>query len=189
MDQYIGWSMSKSIIGLLVGIALDEGDITSMQDTVVDYAPEFRGTPFAEVSIEQMLRMRAGTSYTEGSLLGGSDLMTLAERSLYTNKARFTDVSPLELIRTSGPGEEFNYSTLTTSVLGRVLEEATGKSVAAYLEEKIWQPAGMASDGYWLTDGPKGEGHIFSGGGVNARARDFARLGLLVADGGSYQGE
>ena len=85
------------------------------------------------------------------------------------------------------PGEKFNYNTSETQVLGWLIERLTGKSVSQYLEEKIWQPAGMEADAFWLTDRPGGM--EAAGFGVNARLRDYARFGILHANDGVINGK
>ena len=187
-SRFIGWSMSKSVVSLLVGIALDEGVIGTIDDPVERYWPAMSATPFGEVSIRHMLEMRAGVDYTEWVRFGEPDVNVLAQQSLFTNEKRFTDVEVLELERVAAPGEVFNYSTLTTAVLARVLEEAWGKPLADLTSEKLWQPAGMQADAFWLLDGPPPDGQAFGGGGINATARDFGRLGLMVWQKGELNG-
>ena len=135
-----------------------------------------------------MLEMRAGTDYSERARVGTADVDVLAEQSLFTGQRRFTDFTSLEIERTSDPGESFNYSTLTTSILGRVLEEAYGLPLAEITESILWQPMGAQSDGFWMLDGEPPAGRAFAGGGFNAVARDYARLGLMVLQGGVIDG-
>ena len=187
-SRFIGWSVSKSIVSLLAGVAIDEGYIGGVDDVADTYWPALRDTPFAGVTIRELLRMRAGTSYTEWKRSGTPDVDVLADQSLFRGERRFTDIGALGLERDSEPGERFNYSTLTTCILGRVIEEATGVPLAEYTQEKLWKPAGMQSDGFWLLDGYPPEGRAFAGGGFNAVLRDFARLGLMVLQRGELDG-
>lgn len=185
---FIGWSMSKSILSILTGIALENGSIISLDDTVDSYVPKLKGTVFAKVSIRNLLQMRAGTSYKEFLLWGTSDVDKLAVQSIFKNEARFTDFAHLNLTQVAKPGDEFNYSTLTSSILGLVLEQATGKSLAKLTEQGIWQKAGMESNAYWLLDNNLPEGKAFGGGGFNASLRDFGRLGLIILQEGKING-
>ena len=182
--QFIGWSISKSVTSILVGLALEDGVIASLEDPVELYLPELEGTAFEGATLLNLLEMRAGTSYTEQSRSGPPTVNILANRALFLQQARFTDISDLGLVRLHPPGEAFNYSTLTASLLGKVVENATGETLAAYMSRRLWQPGGMHNDAYWMLDGLPDEGDEFAGGGLNATARDFARLGQIMLDGG-----
>lgn len=184
-SRFIAWSISKSITSILLGIAMHEGKIESLQDTTGKYVPEARGTVFEDVSLYHMLQMQAGTSYREMAKGQKADIYTLKDNSINTGLSRFTDTSVLNLTRTSKPGTQFNYSTLTASMLGRVVEEATSTSLARYTEEKLWKPAGMQLSAYWILDGEPGTGQAYGGGGFNASARDLARIGQMMLNGGS----
>lgn len=190
-SRFVSWSMSKSLISILIGTALEAGHIKSIDDTVDTYVSALKGTAFEGVSIRNMLSMRAATSYRERNfpLLGRSDLDLLIEKSLYQNEIHFTDFKMLDLKREHAPGETFNYSTLTSSLLGRVLEEATGKTLAEYTEQAVWKPSGMQSSAYWLLDGAPPRGRAFGGGGFNATLRDYGRLGLMMLQDGMIGGK
>ena len=164
-SRFIGFSISKSIVSLLIGVAVAEGDIRSIDDAADVYWPALADTAFAGVSIRHMLQMRDGVDYVEWAKAGTTDIEILKEQSVITGQKRFTDVEVLELTRPNEPGAVFNYSTLTSSILGRVLEEATGMSLAEYTQAKLWQPAGMEADAFWLSDGLPPEGKGFGGGG------------------------
>ncbi|MFC3051738.1 serine hydrolase domain-containing protein [Kordiimonas pumila] len=183
-SRFISWSIAKSVTSILMGKALEAGLIKSLDDTVGMYVPEAKGTVFEDVTLKNMLQMRAGTSYDEMGSNGISHINILKDHSLVTGEKRFTDVSTLGLTRTSEQGAVFNYSTLTASLLGRVVEEATGMSLANYTEKALWQPAGMQMPAYWLLDGKLGEGQAFAGGGFNAVLRDFGRIGLMMLNKG-----
>jgi len=187
-SRFISWSMAKSFVSILVGAAVDAGHIASIEDPVEDYVPELRGTVFEGVSIRHMLMMRAGSSYREQRLMGQADVDTLAERSIIGNQGRFTDISVLDLTRKSAAGDVFNYSTLTASLLGRVVEGATGQTLAQYTETALWWPAGMQHSAYWMLDGAAPDGHAFGGGGFNATLRDYGRIGLMMLQDGRING-
>lgn len=188
-SRFMSFSMAKSITSILVGIALNEGHIASLDDPVENYLPDLKNTPFEGVMLKEILLQRAGTNYSEQKLFGDPDVNLLAEQSLYTGKKRFTDFqNTLALQNDSPPGTAFNYSTLNASLLGRVVEMATGESLAKYMEEKLWRPAGMQLSGYWMLDGVPGEGHAFAGGGFNASVQDYARVGQMMLQRGNING-
>jgi CubicO group peptidase (beta-lactamase class C family) len=91
--------------------------------------------------------------------------------------------------RAHPPGERFSYSTLETVVLGLVLSNATGMTISDYMSKRLWKPAGMEADGYWIMVGPDGAQREFNGAGFNARLRDFARIGLMMLEGGRANGK
>lgn len=189
-SRFIGWSISKSVTSILIGAALEAGYIKSLDDTVGQYVPEARGTVYENVSLYNMLMQRAGTSYTEiptGDKV--TDVQLLAEQSMIRGEKRFTDLSEVSISRVAKQGTKFNYSTLSSSFLGRVLEEATSMSLAAYTQKALWEPAGMQSSAYWLLDGEPGVGQAKAGGSFNATTRDFARIGQMMLDGGYINGK
>lgn len=189
-SRFIGWSISKSVTSILLGAALEAGHIKSLEDTVGQYVPEARGTVYENVSLYDMLMQRAGTSYTEiptGDKV--TDVQKLATQSLFLGEKRFTDLSDVTITRAAEAGTTFNYSTLTSSFLGRVIEEATGMSLAAYTQKALWQPAGMQNHAYWLLDGKPGEGKAIGGASFNATARDFARIGQMMLNKGQINGK
>lgn len=183
-SQFISWSMAKSITSILFGIALNAGDINSLDDTVGTYLPGLKDSVFGDVTLKNMLMQRAGTSYKEFKLLGAAEVDILADQSIFRGEKRFTDLSDVDLTRAAEQGVDFNYSTLTSTILGRVIEAATGKPLAQYTEEVLWQPAGMQNSASWMLDGKQGEGLAFAGGGFNATLRDFGRIGQMMLQGG-----
>ncbi len=188
-SRFISWSMAKSVTSILFGIALEQGAINSLDDTVDMYLPEFKDTAFEGVTLKNMLMQRAGTSYSEYTLTGTPDVNILADQSLFRGEKRFTDIRTLGLNRDSDQGESFNYSTLTSCILGRVIEVATGVPLAQYTEDMLWKPAGMQKSAYWMLDGKPGTGQAFAGGGFNATLVDYARIGQLMLNGGSIDGK
>lgn len=187
-SRFIGWSMSKSVVSILTGIALARGELTSLDDPIERHLPEVAGTPFAGVTLLQLLQMRDGTDYREMPGGGPPHVEILRERAAVRNEQRFTDFRILGLQRQTEPGSTFNYSTLSTGLLGRVLEQATGQSLARFTEEVLWRPAGMEFPAAWLLDGELPEGRAIAGGGFNAALRDFGRLGLMMLNQGRANG-
>ncbi|HWK41273.1 MAG TPA: serine hydrolase [Croceibacterium sp.] len=183
--RHIAFSMSKTITAMLIGIALERGEIASLDDPADKYVPRLAHSGYAGVTIRQILQMRSGVDYQERYDFGENPSFAgrLHEQAIVLNKMRFAD-GALETKRANTPGSTFNYSTLDTMVLGWVLEEATGKKLERQMQDRIWQPLGAEADGFWLADGPPGTGRVLNGMGFNATLRDFARLGQLLLDDG-----
>ena len=183
--RHTAFSMSKTITAMLVGIALDRGEIASLDDPAQQYVPQLAGTGYDGVSIRQILQMRSGVDYQERYDFGDNPSAAgrLHEQAIILNRMRFAE-GALETTRANEPGSTFNYSTLDTMVLGWILEEAAGETLEAQMEQRIWTPLGAEADGFWLADGPAGNGRALNGMGFNATLRDFARLGQLMLDDG-----
>jgi CubicO group peptidase (beta-lactamase class C family) len=178
------YSMAKTIVAMLVGAALSEARIRSLDDRADAYVPELNGSPYGETPIRHLLAMSSGVRFTE-NYSGNDDLAKLARLSLLAQSAGgAATVAPFRT-RDRPPGERFVYASAETQVLGLVLRAATGKPLADYLSEKIWQPMGAEADASWIID--KG-GHEVAFIGVNATVRDWARLGLLLANEGMLDG-
>jgi hypothetical protein len=186
--RFIGWSMTKSITSVLIGCALADGKIDSLDTAISDYLPELEGGGYRGVSIRHVMQMRSGVDYPERYDFenpGAAASNHIA--ALVRNTARFADVART-LPRIREPGELFQYKTIDTAVLGWLIERATGGSVAAYTASCLWEPLGAESAGYYIMDGPPGVGREFSGAGFNATLRDFARFGQMMLDGGVADG-
>jgi CubicO group peptidase (beta-lactamase class C family) len=187
--HFIAFSMSKTITAMLVGIALEEGKIGSLDDRADKYVPELKGTGYDDVTIRQIMQMRSGVDYQERYDFGDHPSFAgkLHEQAIVLNKMRFA-AGALETKRANAPGSTFNYSTLDTMVIGWVLENATGEKLEDFTRRTLWGPLGAESDAFWLADGPPGNGRALNGMGYNAVLRDFGRLGQLMLDGGKRDG-
>jgi CubicO group peptidase (beta-lactamase class C family) len=182
--HFISFSMAKSITSTLIGIAVADGHIHSIDDLIVRYVPELKGSAYDGVTLRQALMMRSGADYDERYDFDHPGLASAAfEESLVRNRIRFASFAEI-LTRAYEPGTHFNYSTVETCVLGWVLERATGMSISRYMAEKLWEPAGMESYGFWILDGDPRTGREFNGAGFNAVARDYARFGLMMLHNG-----
>lgn len=181
-SRYASFSMSKSWISMLFGIAQAQGHIGSVDDLVTDYLPELKGTAYDNVTLSHLLNMRAGTSWKE-SYAPGSELDALRDASTNIETAYYEDFAR-EVERVAEPGTVFNYTTLETELVGKIIARATGKTIAQFMTEAIWQPAGMEAPGYWIMQGPRGQQHEWYGAGFGATLRDYGRLGQLMLDGG-----
>ncbi|MBO9498119.1 MAG: serine hydrolase [Novosphingobium sp.] len=179
--HFLSMSMAKTITSLLVGIAVAEHDIRSLDDPADRYVPELRGTGYEGVTVRQILQMRSGVDYDERYDFGShpSFAAKLHEQAIVLNRMRFAS-GALETKRKTAPGSTFNYSTLDAMVLGWVLEKATGDRLETFTRTHLWEPLGAEGDAFWLADGPPGTGRALNGMGFNATLRDYGRLGLLM---------
>jgi CubicO group peptidase (beta-lactamase class C family) len=187
--RFIAFSMTKSITSILIGCALEEKRIHSLDDPITQYLPELKQGAYNGVSIRQILEMRSGVDYEERYDFGNPGIAARNhEHALVENVVRFADAART-IKRKHPPGEVWQYKTLDTAVLGWLLERVSGGStVAAYTAQRLWEPLGAESDGYYIMDGGPGIGREFSGAGFNATLRDFARFGLMVLNGGQANG-
>jgi CubicO group peptidase (beta-lactamase class C family) len=187
--RFMGWSMTKSITSVLIGCALAEGRIKSLDDQITAYLPELKGGGYDGVTIRQIMQMRSGVDYEERYDFANPG--TAARNhiaALVKNAARFADAART-IRRIHKPGEFFQYKTLDTAVLGWLIERVSGGStIAAYMAQRLWEPLGAEADGFFIMDGPPGVGREFNGAGFNATLRDYARFGQMILDGGRANG-
>lgn len=188
-ERHIGFSMSKTIIAMLVGQALARGEIRSLDDPATRYWPALEGGGYDGVTIRNLLEMRSGVDIVERYDFGANPSLAacIHDTAIVLNRARFADFG-IGIGRREAPGSSFNYATLDTAVLGRVLENATRARLARLTSERLWQPVGAERNAFWLADGPSGVGRSLAGMGFNATLRDFARLGQLMLDDGMVEG-
>jgi len=180
------FSMAKSFASALVGIAIEEGHIKSIDEPITNYLPELldKDERFESITIRHLLTMSSGIKYEEGGDLPWS------EEADDTKTYYATDLRELALnCRIEGkPGEYFEYNNYNPLLVGLILERAIGMPVARFMEEELWKPMGMEADGSWSLDSTS-SGFEKMESGVNARARDFARFGMLFAKEGNWEGE
>jgi CubicO group peptidase (beta-lactamase class C family) len=187
-SRFTSWSVAKSLTATLVGMALADGKIRSLDDTLGKYVPALRTTAYDGVTIDQALRMRSGIAFTEEYAEGASDIATYMQTSVieqFGSADRLAAGYPLA----ADPGTIFNYNTAETQILGWLVREVTNKSHAAYLEEKLWRPLGMEHDASIVLDRPGPEGIEMAGCCLNASLRDWARFGQLHLQRGVWQGK
>jgi CubicO group peptidase (beta-lactamase class C family) len=177
------FSVAKSFDSALIGIAIQEGYIKSVYDSITDYLPELaqRDPRFKDIQIRHLLMMASGLKYVDNRfLLPEDDNLTYG----------FDDLRHLALTETNvanQPGIGFLYNNYHPLLLGMILERATGMPVTTYLQQKIWTPLGMEFDGSWSLDSER-SGFEKMESGINARAIDFAKLGRLYLNQGSWNG-
>lgn len=183
-SRYAGFSMSKSIVSMLFGIAQARGQIGSVDTMVTQYLPELKGSAYDRVTLRNLLTMRAGTSWQERgeTLITARDTATNLETAYYEDAAK-------TVTQVARPGSTFNYATLDTELVGKVIARVTGKSISQFMTETIWAPAGMEAAGRWIMQGPRGQQHEWYGAGFIATLRDYGRLGQMMLDGGRANGK
>ena len=186
-DRFVLQSMVKSITGLLIGLAISDGAIKSVDDTAETYVPGFRGSEYGRTPIRDLLHMTSGVDFGEEAD-GGRDLNRLWRDMVaggwISDKGTVNSIIQFNH-RIAPPGTRFHYASIEPDVLGMVLRNAIGKSLSEYLQEKIWQPIGAEADAKWLLDA---EGFELPHFGFNAVLRDYARLARLVAHDGAWDG-
>ncbi len=179
--RWTSFSVAKSFTSTLVGAAIRDGAIHSLDDKVSQYIPDLRGSAYDDVSVRQLLTMTSGVRWNEDYEDPNADV------------ARFNNATPdkgvdatvsymRKLSRAHPAGAVWHYNTGETNLIGVLVSSATKKPLSQYLQEKIWQPGGMAAPATWL----KGKtGHEIAGCCLQAATRDFARFGLFVLGGGA----
>lgn len=184
-DRLASFSMAKSLVGLLVGIALEEGAIRSLDDRAQDYVPALAGTAYGATPVAALLRMRSGIWFREDYADPASDIHTLARLLLEQDPGGSVAAIRRFDWRRAAPGEYFNYSSADTVVLGLVLAGATGRTLADYASDKLWGPIGSEAAASWIVDAT---GREIAYAYVNAVLRDWARVGRMLAQGGVVDG-
>lgn len=181
--RFLSFSMAKSIVSLLIGVALERGVIASLDEPAERYARELAGSAYGATTLRQLLRMSSGLTFTE-RYDGNDDIARLAW-SVATGQPPVVDVLRSVSDRHSPAGEKFAYASAETEVLGRVLAAAAGRSVAELTSEWLWQPLGAERDAFWLLSA---EGQERVMGYFNAGLRDWGRLGVMLARDGRVAG-
>ena len=185
-QRWISFSVAKSVTSVLLGIALQQGDIRSMDDRLGHYIPELRGSAYADVTVEQLLTMTSGVRWNEDYDDAKSDVAQMYLGACVDGEAHV--LSYLKKLPRQWPaGTHWNYNTAETDLLGILVQRATGQSLASYLSQTIWKPYGMASDAYWLKD--ECDGSDTGGSGLSATLADYARIGQFMLDGGRIDGK
>ena len=182
--RWTSFSVAKSITSTLVGAALKDGHIRSMDDKVSDYIPEMKGSAYDDVSLRQLLTMTSGVKWNEDYADPNSDV------NRFNNHQPAPGVDALvsymrKLPREVPPGTRWLYSTGETNLVGILVNRAVKKPLADYLSEKIWKPAGMEQKATWILSKT---GQEISGCCIQAASRDFARFGQFILNGAAVGG-
>ena len=182
--RFTSWSMAKTVTSMLVGIAIAEGRIRSVDDPAAAYVPGLVGTEYGRTSLRDLLQMSSGVRFVE-NYSGRDDVAQLARDTFLLRGPGGVEAVTRFNDRAVPAGTTFSYASVETQVLGLVLRNAVGRPVAEYLSEKIWRPIGAEADATWLVDRAGQEATYCC---MNAVLRDYARLGLLLAHDGNWRG-
>jgi CubicO group peptidase (beta-lactamase class C family) len=178
-SRWMSWSVAKSVTSLLLGAAIQDGYIKSVDEKVSDYLPRLKESSYDDVSIRQLLQMSSGVAWDEDYADPESDINTIQWDTLSVyeqlrHKPRFAPA-----------GEVFNYNTAETNLVGTLLRSAIGNNLSTYLSAKIWKPFGMEYSASWnLSEAAGGE---FGGSSLNATLRDYARIGMFALQNGKLR--
>ena len=176
-QRFLSNSMAKTIAAMAVGLALREGRIQSRDDRADLYAPTLAGTLYGETTVRNLLRMASGAKFEER--YDGKD--DLARYGMAAFRGGAVEGARVITERLQPQGQRFNYASAETDMLALVLQGATGETLSSYLQTRLWQPMGAETSGLWRAGV---NGLERAGGNFNATARDYARLGVLLANDG-----
>lgn len=184
--RWMSMSIAKTITATLIGAAIKDGYIESLESPIVNYIPQLRGTAYDGVTVRQILQMTSGVGWDETYTNPESDRRDLLEAQISQEPGRMLEVMA-NLSRVAEPGTRWNYSTGETQVAAQLLQAAIGRPISEYLSEKIWANMGMESDANWWLDSP--DGIEVGGSGFSATLRDYGRFGLFLLNNGVVNGE
>jgi CubicO group peptidase (beta-lactamase class C family) len=176
-SRWVSFSVTKSVVSMLIGAAVRDGYIESVDEPITGYLPRLKGSVYDETTIRNLLQMASGVTWNEDYSDPESDV----------NRAEWETLSLYRTLagkpRAGAAGEAFNYNTAETNLAGNLLRAAIGNNLSTYLNDKIWQPFGMEADAWWpLTEPNGGE---FGGCCLAATLRDYGRIGLFALNGGA----
>jgi len=189
--RFFGWSMTKSIVGLLAGIAFQEGLFTSVDDPIEKYVKSLQGHPFAGITLRNLLNMTSGINICEAycSPNTGFERYGYSQIGYSPKRTEGTDqikgLMQFQWGKNQAQGSSFNYTDICPVMVAWALESVYAKPLANIAEQNLWHPLGANDDATWLTDS---KGFTFSGAGFSATLRDWARIGLLVTQNGIIDG-
>lgn len=183
-DLFTSFSIAKSIISILIGIALDEGLIKSLDDPVSRYTSRINESSYSKVSIRSLLRMSSGIPFNE-TYTGKNDIYHLDQALRFSSNSSVVNTLNSMRRSSSGEGKKFNYASVETVVLAEALRGATGKSVCQFMQEKLWEKIGAEHDAWWNIDSAGNElGYAF----FNATQLDYAKVAVMLANMGEING-
>ena len=184
--HWMSMSVVKSITATLIGAAIKDGHITSIDDPVTRYLPELTGSAYDGVSVRNVLQMASGVKWNEEYTDPGSDRRHMLEAQVAQRPGGVLALMA-KLPRAAAPGSRWNYSTGETHVAGALLRAAVKMPLAEYLSDRIWSRFGMESDATWWLESP--DGLEVGGSGFSATLRDYGRFGMFLAGDGKAGGE
>lgn len=178
--RWTSFSVAKSFTSTLAGAAVKDGHIKSVEDPVVRYLPELKGSAYDGVNVRQLLTMTSGVKWNEDYTDPNSDVVAAGHVKPPAGQDPVLYFMA-KLPREAEPGAKWLYKTGETNLIGVLVRRAVGKPLADYLSEKVWKPYGMAQDAYWIT---AENGQEFGGFGLSVSLSDYARFGQFVLEGG-----
>jgi CubicO group peptidase (beta-lactamase class C family) len=184
--RWMSMSVVKSIASTLVGVAIKDGYIKSVDDPVTNYLPTLAGSAYEGVTVRNLLQMASGVKWDEAYTNPLSDRRRMLELQLSGKPGSILNFMST-LKRAGAPGTIWNYNTGETYVVGELIHAAVKRPVADYLSERIWANFGMESDATWWLDSPNGQ--EIGGSGLSATLRDYGRFGLFVMNLGMVRSE
>jgi CubicO group peptidase (beta-lactamase class C family) len=184
--RWMSMSVAKSITSTLIGAALKQGLIQSIENPITQYVPQLVGSAYESVSVRDILMMSSGVRWNETYTDPKSDRRRLLDIQI-AQKPDAAIALMASLPRAAPPGTVNNYSTGETQIAGEALHTAIHRPLADYLSERIWARFGMEADAKWWLDSPNGR--EIAGSGFSARLRDYGRFGLYILNGGVAGGE
>jgi CubicO group peptidase (beta-lactamase class C family) len=183
--KWTSFSVAKSFTSTMVGAAIKDGYIKSIEDKVSAYIPDLKGSAYDDVSIRQLLTMTSGVKWNEDYADPKSDVALFNDH--VAEKGVDVTVSYMRKLPREAPaGSKWVYKTGETNLIGVLVSSATKKDISSYLSEKVWAPFGMEQDASWLLGST---GHEISGCCLQASTRDFARFGLFIMNGALINGK
>lgn len=181
-SRWTSFSVAKSITSTLVGVAINDGWISNIENTVQTYLPSFAGSAYAQNTIRQLLSMTSGIAWNEDYAANGPGTISALFAAAKTNNSDNALNVMRNCTRAVAAGSDFNYSTGESYLLGAIVAAATGRKLSTYFLEKIATPMGMETDGYWILD--SANGLEMGGNNFSATLRDYARFGqFFLKDG------
>ncbi|MDM7861765.1 serine hydrolase [Alteromonas sp. ASW11-36] len=181
-QPHISFSVAKSFVSALIGIAVEQGLIADLEQPITDYVPELIGTGYDAVPIKDILQMSSGVHFNEDYADFNSDINRFSRAIAFGTSL---DDFSASLKSTRAPGEYHKYVSIDTQVLGMLLVRVTNMSLTEYAQIHLWEPLGMQDTAYWLSDD---QGMELALGGLNITARDYAKFGWMYANKGRFNG-
>jgi CubicO group peptidase (beta-lactamase class C family) len=178
---FVSWSMAKSVVGVLAGVAQADGSIASIADPVTKYAPALAQSGYQDNSIRDLLQMSSGVKFVEDYAATDTiEARAWVEGTVTRTVPSYADTFLWFKERTAPPGTRFYYASIEPAIVGWLLTRATGRHLADYLSEKVWRRIGAEHDASWVLD--RAGGLEIGSCCINATARDYARFALMIQD-------
>ena len=184
--RFMSYSMGKTFNSIMAGIAIADGKIGGVDDPILKYMPELKGTAYDGLTLKHLLWMRTGVDWNDNFFAPGP-AMNAHVAAFVDNKQRYVTAAS-GMKRGRPPGERFNYNSVEAALVGEIVSRAAGRTLSSYMSDKLWKPAGMESEAFYVLDGPPDIGKEFTAGAFNATLRDYGRVGLMMLNQGRANG-